>query len=112
MEHEYYEISRLYPEIKEIHIKVIETNAWKWNRLREFSLRQGSKCNFHFECPMRKCLGNDSGIYYEEPLSDMIQAHESHRQVRLSCVGYGGYNLTFHCDWYAVLDISRTYQKP
>ena len=111
MEHEYYEISRLYPEIEKIHIKVTETNAWKWNRLREFSLGQGSKCNFHFECPMSKCLGSDSGIYYEGPISDMVRTHESHRQVRLSCVGYGGYNLTFHCDWYAVLDISITYQK-
>lgn len=59
MEYEYYEISRLYPEIEEIRIKVTETNAWSWNRLKEFSLVQGSKCNFHFDCPMSKCLGDD-----------------------------------------------------
>lgn len=110
MEYEYYEISRLYPEIEEIRIKDTETNAWSWNRLKEFSLVQGSKCNFHFDCPMSKCLGDDSGIYYEQPISEMVRQHENHRKVKLTCVGYGGYNLTFHCDWYAVLDISITYR--
>lgn len=80
------------------------------NRLTEFSLVQGSKCNFHFDCPMSKCLGDDSGIYYEQPISEMVRQHENHRKVKLTCVGYGGYNLTFHCDWYAVLDISITYR--
>ena len=112
MEHFYYEISRLYPEVEEIRIKATKTNAWKWNRLREFSLGQGSKNNFHLECPMSKCLGPNSGIDYESPISEMIREHESHRQVRLSCAGYGGYNFTFHCDWYVILDISITYQKP
>ncbi len=110
MIHEYYEISRLFPEVELIHIRVTDTNAWSENRLREFTLGQGSKCNFYFDCPMSKCLGNNSGIYYEHPISEMVNAHESHRSVRLSCDGYGGYNLTFHCDWYVVLDISITYR--
>jgi hypothetical protein len=111
MEHEYYEISRLFPQVEEIRIKVAETNSWPWNRLREFSLGQGSKSNFHMECPMSKCLGPDTGISYESVLSEMVRTGEVHRRVRLTCSGYGGYNLTFHCDWYAVLDISITYLR-
>lgn len=112
MYHEYYELSRLYPEIEKIHIKATDTNAWSWNRLKEFSLGPDSKCNFHLDCPMSKCLGYDNGIDYKNAISDMVQGKETHRQVRLNCSGYGGYNLTFHCDWYAVLDISITYRKP
>ena len=74
------------------------------------TISEASKCNFHFDCPMSKCLGDDSGIYYEQPISEMVRQHENHRKVKLTCVGYGGYNLTFHCDWYAVLDISITYR--
>lgn len=112
MEREYYEISRLYPDVETIRINVVETNAWPWNRLREFTLGQGSRCNFHLECPMSKCLGPDTGISYKSVLSEMVWKREAHRQVRLSCSGYGGYNLTFHCDWYAVLDISIAYLHP
>ena len=63
--------------------------SWPWNRLHEFSLGQGSKSNFHMECPMSKCLGPDTGISYESVLSEMVRAGEAHR--RNNCrrdVGY------------------------
>lgn len=110
MKHENYEISHLFPNVKEIHIVIADTNAWPCDRLRDFSLETGSQCNFHIDCPMSKCLGEDGGIYYKQPISDMVNNGDNHKQVRLSCVGYGGYNLTFHCDWYVVLDISITYR--
>lgn len=112
MEHEYYEMSRLYPEVQEISIKVTDTNAWPWNRTQEFRMGQGAKCTFHLDCPMSKCFGNNTGINYKDVISDMVRDKEKQRQVKLTCGGYGGYNLTFHCDWYAVLDISITYRKP
>ncbi len=107
-----YKISLLFPDVEEICVRVLETNAWPWNRLKEFTLTGGMECDFHLDCPMDKCLGKDSGICYKDVISDMVEQHVPYRQVRLNCVGYGGYNLTFHCDWYAVLDISITYRTP
>ncbi len=54
---------------------------------------------------------SDSGIDYRNVLQEMAQKHEAHRRVRLSCTGYNGYNLTAHCDWYVVLDISIRYRQ-
>ena len=51
-----------------------------------------------------------SGIMYKDAISSMVYKKETHKQVHLTCGGYGGYNLTFHCDWYAVLDISISYR--
>lgn len=107
-----YNISRLFPDVDEIHVSVTETNAWPWNRLKEFALTGDMDCDFHLECPMSKCIGKGRGISYKDVVSDMVVKHDRYRQVRLNCVGYGGYNLTFHCDWYAVLDISITYRTP
>ncbi len=109
--YEFYEISLLFPEVEEIRIEVAETNAWPWNRLREFTIGQGSKTNFYMECPMSKCLGSKRGIYFRNALSEIIYAHDTHRRVRLSCAGYNGYNLTAHCDWYVVLEISIIYRQ-
>lgn len=110
MYHEEYDISSRFPDVLEINIKVIDTNAWPWNRTQELCLRRESKCNFHLDCPMDKCLGYDSGIMYKDAISSMVYKKETHKQVHLTCGGYGGYNLTFHCDWYAVLDISISYR--
>lgn len=107
-----YNISLLFPDVDEINVSVAETNAWPCNRLKEFTLTGDMKCDFHLECPMTKCLGEDRGISYKDVVSDMIGNHEPYRQVRLNCAGYGGYNLNFHCDWYVVLDISITYRTP
>lgn len=30
-----YNISRLFPDVDEIHVSVTETNAWPWNRLNK-----------------------------------------------------------------------------
>lgn len=110
MYHEEYDISSRFPDVLEINIKVIDTNAWPWNRTQELCLRRDSKCNFHLDCPMDKCLGYDSGIMYKDAISSMVYKKETHKQVHLTCGGYGDYNLTFHCDWYAVLDISISYR--
>ena len=49
--------------------------------------------------------------FTDEQYEHVEQIIERNRiKVKLTCVGYGGYNLTFHCDWYAVLDISITYR--
>lgn len=102
-------IARLYPGIKRIIIKVTDTNAWSENRLREFVILPDVEYDFHLDCPMAKCLGNIRGIYYWNVITDMIDNHISERQVKLTCEGYNGYNLTSHCDWYAVLEISIEY---
>lgn len=102
-------LKELYPNIKEINIKVLETNAWPWNRLREFGFSPESEFVCHLDCPMSKCLGVTSGIEYRETITNMIYNHEKFRQERLSCGGYGGYNFTFHCDWFVVLAVSITY---
>lgn len=109
---EQYRISSLFPNVAQIKIKVIDTNEWTWNRLREFSLSSESDTSFHLDCPMSKCLGSASGIAFRQVLTQMVSERECHRQERLVCGGYGGYNFTFHCDWYAVLDISITYLIP
>ena len=107
-----YRVSNLFPNVERIKIKVIDTSAWAWNRLREFSLFPESETSFHFDCPMSKCLGHTSGITFRQVIAQMVSGRECHRQERLACGGYGGYNFTFHCDWYAVLDISITYRIP
>lgn len=110
MEYLLQEVNRIYPDVQEIRIKVIDTNAWHWNRSKEFSFLNDSKCDFHLDCPMSKCLGGVRGIFYKDSISEMVSAKEKHKQVKLTCTGYGGYNLTFHCDWYVVLDISIEYR--
>lgn len=105
-----YEISHHFPRVEEIRIKVLETNAWPSDRLREFTIKRGIESNFHLDCPMSKCLGDERGIHYESQIAEMVNANETNRKVKLSCAGHGGYNLTFHCDWYVVLDISITYR--
>lgn len=107
-----FRIESLFPDVEEIRIRVADTDAWSENRLREFTIGKGTECDFHLDCPMSKCLGGDTGISYMDVVSEMVRGYEGHRQVRLSCSGYGGYNLTFHCDWFAVLDISVRYRTP
>lgn len=97
------------PDVSSIRIKVVETNGWYWNRLREFTIDKDSESDFFFECPMTKCFGNSSGISYFDCLYEMVQKKEKFRRTRLGCQGYGGYNLSFHCDWYVVLEIEITY---
>lgn len=104
-----YKISESFPEIERIDIKVIDDNGWPWNRFKEFSYNSSSETAFHLECPRPKCLGHTRGIYFKSAIEEMVANHESHRQQRFTCMGYGWYNLTFHCDWYAVLDISIKY---
>ena len=105
-----YDIKNCYPSVEIININVMDTNAWPWNRLREFSLKPGMESDFHLECPMTKCLGKTRGIFYRDAITKMVEDHAVHKQVKLNCVGYGGYNLTFHCDWYVILDISIKYR--
>ena len=97
--------------VEKITIKVIDTNAWSWNRSREWCYSTVTEASFHLECPMSKCLGSTSGITYKQILTEMLAKHECHRRERLNCGGYGGYNLTFHCEWFVVLDISITYHE-
>ena len=106
----YYTVSEAFPEIENITIKVTETNAWYWNRLKEFTLEGNSNCSFHLDCPMSKCIGNESGIDYKQPISDMVSKRECNSSVKLCCSGYGGYNKVFHCDWYVIMDISISYR--
>lgn len=98
-----------FPQVESIYIKVINTNAWPYNRMREICYSTNIETDFHIDCPMNKCLGDTSGISYKHIIRDMIKNNENHRKERLSCGGYGGYNLTFHCDWYVILDISIKY---
>lgn len=105
-----YNLSSLYPTVKEVEVKVIETNGWPYNRLRCFKYFSNSEVFFHLECPMSKCLGHSSGINLKKVLDDMVSKHEICHREKLTCGGYGGYNLTFHCNWYVILEISVTYQ--
>lgn len=100
----------LFHNVAEVGIRVIDTNAWPWDRNKEFRLLPDTNTDFHLECPMSKCLGKNRGISYRDTLVEMVSNGEDHKVIRLTCGGYGGYNLTFHCDWYAVLDISITYR--
>lgn len=104
-------ISDIFPDVNSISIKVVDTNAWHWNRLKEWGFSPLSEATFHIDCPMSKCLGQSKGITYKQVLTEMIAQRECNRQQRFTCTGYGGYNLTFHCDWFAVLDISITYRN-
>lgn len=104
-------ISSLYPDVELISVKIEDTNAWPWNRLREFTYTPNTGTGFHLDCPMTKCLGKTRGIFFRDVISSMVSNHESHRKEKMECIGYGGYNLIFHCDWYAVLDISIAYRK-
>lgn len=107
-----YKISECFPEIERIDIKVIDDDGWPWNRFKEFSYDSSSETAFHLECPRHKCFGHTRGVYFKSAIKDMVSKHENHRQERFTCMGYGGYNLTFHCDWYVVLDISIKYREP
>lgn len=104
-----FKIKDLFPDVEQINIKVIDDNGWPWNRLHEFRYSKDSYADFHLDCPRPKCLGRIRGIDFKSAIQNMTVNHESHRQQRSTCMGYGGYNLTFHCDWYVVLDISIRY---
>lgn len=99
-------------KVEIIHIKVIETNAWNdLFRKREWSCKWDWSATYELQCPMSKCLGDVRGIDYKSLLSDMIDKKETKRTEKLTCRGYGGYNMTFHCDWYVVLEIEITYSE-
>lgn len=104
-----YKISELFPSVKEIAIKIVDTNSWDPNRLREFAFSSETETSFHLDCPMSKCLGQN-GITYKRLLDGMVSNNEYHKQERMQCSGYGGYNQTFHCDWFVLLDITITYR--
>lgn len=106
-----YQISQIFPTVEKIVLTILETNAWNENRLRTIELLPDSKDDFHWDCPMSKCLGNTRGISYRQTLYDMIENKETQKQVKLQCEGYGGYNHTFHCDWYVVLEILVKYEN-
>jgi hypothetical protein len=104
-----YQISQIFPTVDRIVLSVLETNAWPENRLQTIELLPESKDNFYWDCPMSKCLGNTRGISYRQTIYDMVENNETQKQVKLQCQGYGGYNQTFHCDWYVKLEILIKY---
>lgn len=104
-----YIISKLFPKVKNIEINIVDTNAWNKDRLRKFEYNPNSETSFYIECPMSKCIGNDSGILFKDAIVDMVNKKEKKRKEKLQCRGYGGYNQSFHCDWYVELEISIEY---
>jgi len=106
-----YKISTLFPAVEQITIKVLEYYSWDENRLKDLSYSSDDETDFFFECPMSKCIGNKHGVYYRQTIIDMISRREEYKQVKLNCEGYGGYNHTFHCDWYVSLGITIQYKN-
>lgn len=104
-------IADKYPEIKTIGFRTIKTNTHRFNRLDDFNLTCGSKAFFVLSCPMSKCIGEKSGIDYSEVIGSMAARHETYRRVKLTCGGYGGYNMTFHCDWFIDAEITIEYRR-
>lgn len=101
-----------FPDMERVVVKVVETNAWPPSGAKEFCYVPDSEANLHIDCPMSKCLGAVRGIDLWPTLAGMIHNRETHKKARLTCRGYGGYNLTFHCDWYAVFDLTVYYHTP
>ena len=105
----YYEVSRLYPRLESIDVRVEDCYSWDETRLREFSILPQHNTAFFLECRMSKCIG-DSGLSFQNVISEMYNRGETHRKVRLQCNGFNGYNRAARCEWFAVLDISLRYR--
>ena len=104
-------MSVLFPNVEKIIVEVVDAYSWDNNRLRKFSFSSSDEIDFFFACPMSKCFGNSRGVSYKQVIEDMVRNTEDFRQVELRCGGYGGYNYTFHCDWYVRLAITICYKK-
>lgn len=109
--HNSFKISELYPDILSLRFDTIETNGHHWNRLENFDYSPDHDAFFILRCPYPKCVGTHSGIGFSNIVSEMYDIREKERNIRLTCGGYGGYNMTFHCDWYIVAHISITYKS-
>ena len=105
----YYIIRERYPNVKEITFRVIEVYGNKERIGKKSSLSPESSTNFFEKCPMSKCIGTNTGIYYKSVIDDMVMRKETKRQVKLPCSGYGGYNKVFRCEWYITYNIEITY---
>lgn len=99
-----------YPEVMRIVFKTVRTNGHRFNRFDDFDMTCDSRAFFVLRCPMSKCIGVNSGIDYSEVIGSMISNRETNRRVKLSCGGYGGYNMTFHCDWFIEAEITIEYR--
>ena len=105
----YYIIREIFPEVKEIRFTVVDIYGNKERIGKSFSLHPESSSNFFDKCPMSKCIGVNTGIYYKDIIDDMTRNKDTKRQVKLPCSGYGGYNKVFKCEWFVTYEIEITY---
>lgn len=102
-------VAETYPDVEKIDFNTVRTNAHRWNRKDDFTYTPSDKAFFVLRCPMEKCIGEKSGIDFSDIIREMVAHHQKKRTAHLTCQGYGGYNESFHCNWFIDAEISITY---
>lgn len=102
------ELKTAYPSVKSIKFHVLNTNAWRSDRHKEFTIYPENPAMFYVMCPMVDCGGYSSGIDFRPVVAEMIQTRTTNKRLRLWCGGQGELGTT-PCEWYVDVEITVDY---